>query len=35
MNDTTDSKLDLLSLTADIVSAHVTNNSVAVGDFRC
>jgi predicted transcriptional regulator len=33
MNDTTDSKLDLLSLTADIVSAHVANNSVAVGDL--
>lgn len=33
MNDTTDSTLDLLALTADIVSAHVANNSVAVGDL--
>ncbi len=34
MNGTTDSKLDLLTLTADIVSAHVANNSVAVGDLQ-
>ncbi len=33
MNDPTDSTLDLLTLTADIVSAHVANNSVAVGDL--
>lgn len=33
MNDPTDSTLDLLALTADIVSAHVANNSVAVGDL--
>lgn len=33
MNDTTDSTLDLLALTADIVSAHVANNNVAVGDL--
>ncbi|OHD02555.1 MAG: MucR family transcriptional regulator [Sphingomonadales bacterium RIFCSPLOWO2_12_FULL_63_15] len=33
MSDTTDSTLDLLALTADIVSAHVANNSVAVGDL--
>lgn len=34
MNGTTDNKLDLLTLTADIVSAHVANNSVAVSDLQ-
>ncbi|MDF0545202.1 MucR family transcriptional regulator [Sphingobium sp. H39-3-25] len=33
MPDTADGSPDLLSLTADIVSAHVANNSVAVGDL--
>lgn len=33
MNDTADSNLDLLTLTADIVSAHVANNSVSIGDL--
>lgn len=33
MDDTIADKPDLLALTADIVSAHVANNSVAVGDL--
>lgn len=33
MNDISDSDSTLITLTADIVAAHVTNNSVAVSDL--
>lgn len=33
MSDTQDTENTLITLTADIVAAHVTNNSVAVGDL--
>ena len=33
MADTTDTEDTLLTLTADIVAAHVSNNSVAVNDL--
>ena len=33
MNDRTESHQELLSLTADIVSSHVANNTVAVSDL--